>query len=81
MQASQIYILISIVVLLIISFIIFFIRKNRKQKPRTPLTGLAFGFIIAGIIFGDNRLRGYSLIGIGILLTVIDIIIKLKSKN
>ncbi len=46
----------------------------------TPLTGLAFGFILAGIIFGDDRLIGYSLLGIGVILAVIDIFKKLKSK-
>jgi len=77
MESSQIYILISIFILLIIGLIIFFIRKDRKQKPLTPLAGLAFGFIIAGIVFGESRLVGYSLMGIGVLLAVTDIVIKL----
>jgi amino acid transporter len=78
MEASQIYILISIIVLLIIAILIFFIKKNKKQKPLTPLAGLAFGFVIAGIIFGESRLIGYSLMGIGVLLAVIDAIKRWK---
>lgn len=78
MVSSQIYILISIVVLLIIAILLFFVRKNKKQKPLTPLAGLAFAFIIAGIIFGESRLVGYSLMGVGILLVIIDAIIRLK---
>ncbi|MFA6022699.1 MAG: hypothetical protein WC781_01275 [Candidatus Pacearchaeota archaeon] len=80
MEASQIYILILIIVLLIIAILVFFVRKNKKQKPLTPLAGLAFGFIIAGIVFGQSRLVCYSLMGIGVLLAIIDVIIKLKKK-
>jgi len=80
METSQIYILIAIIVLLIIAILVFFIKKNKKQKPLTPLAGLAFGFVIAGIIFGESRLVGYSLMGIGVLLAIIDVIIKLKKK-
>ncbi|MBS3088905.1 hypothetical protein J4402_03965 [Candidatus Pacearchaeota archaeon] len=78
MEPSQIYILISILVLLVIAILIFFVRKNKKQKPLTILASLAFAFILAGIIFGESRLVGYSLIGVGVLLAIIDIIKKLK---
>ena len=74
MNPSQIYIAISILVLAIIAVLVFF--KSKKEKKLTPLAGLAFGFIMAGIIFGDDRLIGYSLIGIGVILAIIDIIKK-----
>lgn len=83
MEPSQIYILISILALFIITIIIFFVaknNKNKKQKTLTPLAGLAFAFVLAGIIFGDNQLIGYGLIGIGVLLAVIDIVINFKKK-
>jgi hypothetical protein len=78
MEASQVYILVSIVVLLIIAIFIFFVKKNKKEKRLTPLAGIAFGFILAGIIFGDDRLIGYSLIGVGVLLAIIDIFKNIK---
>jgi len=80
MGTSQIYILISVVVLLIIAILVIFLKKNKKQKQLTPLTGLAFGFILAGIVFGDNRWVGYGLMGTGVLLAIIDMIIKLRKK-
>ena len=80
MSTSQIYIVISVVVLAIIGLLIFFVGKNKKGKKLTPLTGLAFGFILAGIIFADDRLIGYSLIGVGVILAIIDIFKKLRSK-
>ncbi len=81
MITSQIYIAISIVVLAIIALLEFFINKNSKDnKILTPPAGLAFGFVLAGVIFSDDRLIGYSLMGIGIILAVIDMIKKLNKK-
>ncbi len=60
--------------------LVFFVKKNKKEKRLTPLEGIALAFVLAGIIFGDDRLAGYSLIGSGVLLAVIDIFIKLKKK-
>jgi hypothetical protein len=34
---------------------------------------LALGFVLAGILFGIERLIGYGLMDIGVLLAVIDI--------
>jgi len=79
MSTSQIYIVISVVVLAIIGLLIFFAGKNKKGKKLTPLSGLAFGSILAGIIFADDRLIGYSLIGVGVILAIIDIFKKLRS--
>ena len=50
----------------------------KKKSGLTPLGGLAFSFTIAGIFWGDSRFLGYSLIGAGIILAVIDILRKSK---
>jgi hypothetical protein len=67
------YIAVAIVVLLIIALLVFFVIRNRKQTKLSPLASLAFGFILAGILFADNGLIGYSLMGLGVLLAVVDI--------
>jgi len=77
---TPMYIAISIISLLIIAALVFFVKKNKKQKRLSPLAGLSFAFVIAGIVFGDDRLIGYSLIGVGIILAVADIIMKSKKK-
>ena len=41
---------------------------------------LGMSLVVLGIIFGDDRLIGYSFIGAGVLLSVIDIIKNLKKK-
>jgi hypothetical protein len=79
MNISQIYIVVSIAVLAVIAFLIFFMSKNGKQKRLTPLASLAFGFILAGLFFDKDRLIGYGLMGIGVLLAVVDIFRKRKN--
>lgn len=78
MVTSQIYIIISIVTLALISMLVFFVKGKNKSKKLTPLAGLAFGFIIAGFFFGENKYTGYGLTGVGIILSIIDIILKFK---
>ncbi len=77
MASPQIYILIVLVVLAIITF---FVIIKKKRGKLTPIEGIAFAFVIAGVVFGDNRLLSYSLMGLGILLSVIDLVLKLKKK-
>lgn len=74
---SQIYILISIIVLAIIMAILIWTRK-KIQKPLSKLAILAFLFVFAGIIFGDDRSIAYSLMGVGVVLAIVDIIKKPK---
>ena len=76
MDASQIYIASSIVVLAIIAVLVFVFNKNTKEKRLTPLAGLAFAFVLAGFLFGQERLIGYGLLGIGVVLAVIDMVKK-----
>lgn len=78
MTATQIYIAISLVVLLIIAVLVLFVKQGNKGQTLTPLTGLAFGFVLAGILFSDDRGVGYSLMGGGVIIAVIDMIKKLK---
>jgi hypothetical protein len=73
MNASLPFILISIIAILIVAVLLFFVSKNRSENRLTPLAGLAFGFILAGILFGENRYLGYGLMGVGVIIAVIDI--------
>lgn len=75
------WILISMIILLILLFIIFLVNKKKKKPEKfSRLTLLAFIFVLAGIIFGESRLIGYSLMGIGVLFAIIDVVIKSKKK-
>ncbi|MFC1935082.1 hypothetical protein ACFLXZ_02060 [Chloroflexota bacterium] len=68
--------LISIVVLLLISR-----EKGKQLRKPSYLAMLAMTLVVLGIIFGNtDRLIGYSFIGVGVLLSIIDIIRNLKNK-
>lgn len=76
MNISVMYILIAIVVLIIVAAMVFFLRVNHNDKRLTPLAGLAFAFVLAGLIFGQERIVGYGLMGVGVILAIIDMIKK-----
>lgn len=78
MPTSGIYLAIAIVVLLVVVVIAFILGRREPHNNLTPLGGLAFGFVIAGILFGENGLVGYGLMGIGVILAVVDIIRRRK---
>lgn len=82
MSTSQTYIAISILILLLIALVIFFVgRRGKRKTGLSPLAGLAFGFILAGILFGEEQILGYGLLGLGVLLAVIDIIVHRKDRT
>jgi hypothetical protein len=80
MNFSQIWIAVSIVVLAIVALLVFFQGKNRKANRLTRLTSLAFVFVLAGVLFGDNRMIGYGLMGVGVILAFFDMFNKSKTK-
>jgi hypothetical protein len=81
METSQFYIVICIVVLAIVAILVFVLNKKTQGQKLTPAAGLAFGFVLAGLFFGKERLIGYSLLGIGVVLAIIDIIRKSKTNS
>ncbi len=70
MSVPEVYLATALVVLAIIVMIIFWIR--RKEYRVSPLISLAFAFVVAGILFGQNRLVGYGLMVVGIILAVVE---------
>jgi positive regulator of sigma E activity len=80
MNASFLYIAASIVILAVLAILVVSLSRNKKINTLTPLAGLAFGFILAGIFFGSYRFIGYSLLGVGVILAVIDIFNRARSR-
>lgn len=70
---SRLYILLLIGALALIAFLFVKSGKSKKPKKLSSLAKLAFFLILAGVFFGENRLLGYSLIGGGLVLALIDI--------
>jgi uncharacterized membrane protein len=80
MNISQIYIAVSIIALAVVALLVFFVNKNRKENRLTPLASLAFTFAVLGVVFSDDRLIGYSLMGVGLLLAIVDMYNRSKQK-
>jgi hypothetical protein len=70
------YIVIAITALLILAILAYASFRSGRPQRLTPLAGLAFAFVLAGILFGEDRFVGYGLMGVGVLLALIDIIRK-----
>ncbi len=75
---QQVYIIVAIGALAIIAALLIFTKKIKPETKLSPLAALSFAFVIAGIIFGESRLVGYSLMGIGVLIALVDIVKKFK---
>lgn len=80
MTTSLAFVAISIAVLAVIAILVFFIRGKKAENRITPLASVAFAFVLAGILFGEDRLVGYGLMGIGVILAVADILNRSRSK-
>jgi hypothetical protein len=72
---EPLWIAISIVALVVIVVLLLISRRKRNQilNPSNLLV-LGMSLVVLGIIFGDDRIIGYSFIGVGVLLSVIDAI-------
>jgi hypothetical protein len=70
---ETVWIAISIAALVVIVVLLLIARGKQYKKP-SNLAILGMSLVVLGIIFGDSRLIGYSFIGIGVLLSVIDAI-------
>ena len=70
---EPVWIAISIIALVVIVVLLLIARGKQYRKP-SNLAILGMSLVVLGIIFGDSRLIGYSFIGVGVLLSVIEAI-------
>jgi hypothetical protein len=52
MTASLAFVAVSIAVLAVVAVLVFLVCGKRAQNRITPLAGVAFAFVLAGILFG-----------------------------
>jgi hypothetical protein len=71
---------IGVLALIVVALLIFWINKKRPGKRLSVLAGLAFACIVAGVVFSENRLVGYGLMGVGVILAVVDALMKSRSE-
>lgn len=76
------FILIAVLSLVLILLLFFFAGNRKKSGGRlTPLASVGFGCMIAGIVFGENRWLGYSLMAAGVLFAIADAVLKMRKKG
>jgi len=73
-DASQIWIVASLVVLAAVALLVFHAGRAGHKNRLTPLSGLALGSVMAGLVFGDERWLGYGLFAVGVILAVVDMV-------
>ena len=73
---KNIYIVISIVSLALIAIIFFVSRAKGKQPQKlSKLATFSMSLVVFGIIFRNgDRWLGYSFMGVGVILAVVDIV-------
>lgn len=81
MSSSQIYIGLTILVLIIVAVLVFVVKRGRETKKLTPLAELAFAFVFAGLLFGGYRVLGYCFLGAGVALAVYDLVRYRRKRN
>lgn len=74
MDSVQICIVICVTALLAVALAYLYESKDNRTKKLSKLFKFAFTFILAGIVFGEDRLIGYILVGIGAMLAIVDIL-------
>ncbi|MCB2176734.1 MAG: hypothetical protein KQH57_13055 [Actinomycetales bacterium] len=67
------YLVVAVAALAVIGLVVL---RARQAPPSrlSPLTGLGMALVVSAVVFGENRVIGYSLIGAGVTLAVIDIV-------
>lgn len=64
---EPLWIAIAVVALVAIVVLLLIARGRQYQQP-SNLAIVGISLVVLGIIFGDTRALGYSLIGVGVLL-------------
>jgi len=75
-----IWLLIAFGAVVILAVVILLTKKKEQTRDDYALLTLGPSLVVLGIIFGDDRLIGYSFIGVGVLLSIISAI-KSRSKR
>jgi uncharacterized membrane protein YqjE len=79
-DTSVLFIVLSVIILVIIGILLIIAWKKKKEYRPSPLSMLGMVFVILGSVFGSDRLIGYSFFGIGVLLSVVDVVKNRKKK-
>jgi prepilin signal peptidase PulO-like enzyme (type II secretory pathway) len=73
MSTSAVYIAIALTTLLVVAVLTLLLGRGPNATTRpTPLAAFAFSLVVMGMVFGENRVVGYSFFALGVALAVVD---------
>ncbi len=72
MSDTTAFIAIAIGALAVLALLAAFVWRRGGQQRMTPLAGVAAACVVCGIVFGEDRVVGYSFFAAGIILAVVD---------
>ena len=78
MNTSIVYVGIVIGALLVLAMLAYATARSGRPGRITPVAALAFVCVLAGIVLGQERLVGYGLIALGVILALLDIVRKTR---
>jgi EamA domain-containing membrane protein RarD len=81
MTASSGNILIAIAALAVIAVFLFLVKTKQKPNKLFPLAAISLVFVVAGILFGEQQWIGYSLLSIGVVMAMVDMIKKYRKES
>ncbi len=73
MTGSALYIYVALITLAAIALVVLILKTSAKNRQLSPIAGLSFVILLAGIVFGDEQWLGYGLMAVGISLAVLAI--------
>ena len=76
MKPTELYLAILLIVLAVVASLLFM--RRRTERSATRLTRLAYLFVLAGILFGENHLLSYILLGLVVILALADAFVHLR---
>ena len=75
---DQTWLIVGIAIAIVLLAVVFLTRKKKRTNKDNALVTLGIALVVLGIVFGDDRLLGYSFIGVGVLLSIISATTKIR---
>ncbi len=72
MSDTAVFIAIAIGALAVLALLAVVVWRRGGEQRLTPLSGVAAACVVCGIVFGEDRVVGYSFFAAGIILAVVD---------
>jgi heme A synthase len=76
---DEVYAALCVMVLAVVAGLVFAVGRNRSRNRLTPLAGLSFLLVVAGIVIGGESMVSYGLLAAGLLLAFLDVLTRSRA--